>query len=130
MEERGWDKTYWFIDLHSTVVVPNYAEEGIPTEFYPMAKEVLQILSNRSDICLIMYTCSHPKEIKQYLEFFDGNDIHFEYVNENPEVKTGDDAYGCYDDKPYMNVLFEDKAGFHPEEWFGIKELLETKYKE
>jgi hypothetical protein len=33
--------------------------------------------------------------------------LHLEYVNDNPEVTT--EGYGCYDYKPYMNVLFEDK---------------------
>lgn len=121
MSERGWDKVYYFVDLHSTVIKPNYEVGNIPTEFYPYAKEVLQFLSIRKDISLIMFTCSHPEEIEQYLEFFEANDIHFDYVNENPEVKTNIEGYGCYDKKPYMNVLMDDKAGFDPEtEWYDM----------
>lgn len=125
MTDRGWDKIYYFIDLHSTVIKPNYERGNIPTEFYPYAKEVLQYLSKREDISLIMYTCSHPEEIVDYVEFFKGHNIVFEYINENPEVTTKVGGYGCYDTKPYMNVLMDDKAGFEPEtEWLEIMEYF------
>ncbi len=128
MERRGWDKTYWFFDLHSTVIKPNYEANNIPKEFYPMAKYVLQELSKRDDIVMIMYTCSHPHEIVQYVEFFKEHNIEFSYVNENPEVTNADTSYGCYDKKPYMNVLLEDKAGFNAEEdWFKIAKFMKFK---
>lgn len=128
MEKRGWDKVYYLVDLHSTVIKPNYQAGNIPTEFYPNAKEVLQMLTKRKDICLIMYTCSHPHEIEEYKEFFEGHGITFEYVNENPEVKTQEGGYGCYDKKPYMNVLIDDKAGFDGEtEWMLIKNYFSIK---
>lgn len=69
--ERNWDKVYWAFDLHGTILVPNYKAGQIPTEFYPHAKETLQLISKMKDVCLIMYTCSHPHEIQQYLEFFE-----------------------------------------------------------
>lgn len=128
-KKKKWNKTYWFFDLHSTVIVPNYQYGNIPKEFYPHAKEVLQILSEREDVCLIMYTCSHPHEIKEYLKHFEENGIHFDYVNKNPEVEAEDGGYGYYQDKPYMNVLFEDKAGFDAEtEWELVRDLLNEKY--
>ena len=128
-EKRGWDKTYWFFDIHSTILKPNYQYGNIPKEFYPHAKEAMQIISKLDDVCMVLYTCSHPHEIEQYLEFFKENNIHFQYVNENPEVATDLNGYGCYDKKPYINVLFEDKAGFNPEtEWLEVLELLTNKY--
>lgn len=121
--ERGWNKIFWAIDIHQTVIYPNYSAAEIPTEFYPLAKEVLKEISNREDITLIMYTCSHPHEIEQYFELFNQNGIHFAHVNENPEVKNA--AYGCYDKKPYFNVLLEDKSGFDPStDWMAIANLL------
>lgn len=130
-EERGWDKTFWFFDIHSTILKPNYTFGDIPKEFYPHAKETLQILSKLPDVELIIYTCSHPHEIEQYLEFFKNNNIDFKYVNENPEVKTQLNGYGCYDKKPYMNVLFEDKAGFDAEtEWKEVLDLIKSQYGE
>ena len=130
-EERGWDKTFWFFDIHATILKPNYTFGDIPKEFYPYAKETLQILSKLPDVELIIYTCSHPHEIEQYLDFFKENGIDFKYVNENPEVKTQLNGYGCYDKKPYMNVLFEDKAGFDAEtEWEEVLELIKLNYGE
>ena len=86
-EKRGWDKTYWFIDLHSTCLKSNYKIGSIPTEFYPYAKETLQLLTKLSDVVLIMYTCSHPNEIQEYINFFKSQDIHFDYINESPRSR-------------------------------------------
>jgi len=71
-----------------------------------------------------LYTCSYPKEIQRYLEFFDVNGINFDYANKNPDAKNT--KYGYYEDKPYYNVLFEDKAGFDAEnDWLLIEKYFE-----
>jgi hypothetical protein len=120
-EKRGWDRLYFAVDLHGTVLVPNYSLGDIPKEFYPMAKEVLQKLSSRNDIVLIIYTCSFPNEIEEYLNYFKSHGINFDYVNSNPEVKTKEGGVGYFKDKFYFNVLLEDKAGFDPlTEWDEI----------
>ena len=128
MVKRNWDKTYWMFDIHGTILKPNYEYGNIPKEFYPHAKEALQFINKMEDVVMILSTCSHPHEIEQYLEYFKENDIHFKYVNENPEVETNLEGYGCYDKKPYMNVLFEDKCGFDGEQdWVGVFEYLKYK---
>jgi DNA modification methylase len=130
MLKRGWDKTYWAIDIHGTIIKPNYEAGNIPKTFYPYSLECLRLLSDREDVCLILYTCSHPHEIEEYLELFRKEWINFKFVNENPEVKTEENGYGCYDRKFYFNVLFEDKAGFDPEvDWEEIFEYLRTNKK-
>ena len=122
-QNKGWDKTYWAFDIHGTILKPTYKTGVISTEFYPYAKEVMQRLSRRSDIVKILYTCSYPEEIIQYLKFFQEHEIHFNYVNQNPDVCAG--AYGHYDKKFYFNVLFEDKAGFDPAtDWEAVMNLL------
>lgn len=126
-KERWWDKTFWGIDIHDSIIVPNYRGDEIPTEWYPFAKEGMLMITNRKDICPFLYTCSWPKEIVKYRKFFSDQGINFEYANENPEVKN--DAYGYYRTKPYFNVLFEDKAGFDPIEWEYVIETLK-KYPE
>lgn len=127
-KQRSWDKTYWAFDIHETIIIPNYKVNSIPTEFYPNAKEVLQLISKRRDISIILYTCSHPDEISKYVNFFESNSIICDYVNENPEVHS--EGYGYYEDKFYFNVLFEDKAGFEPAtDWIKVKQLL-IKYPE
>jgi len=113
--ERKWDRTFWAVDIHETIIVPNYKKDDIPTEWYPNAKEALQKMSERNDIDLILFTCSWPHEIEKYLEMLENEGIHFKYSNENPDIPNG--AYGHYEKKFYFNVLFEDKAGFHPREW-------------
>jgi hypothetical protein len=108
MDEKKWEYVFFYFDLHHTVLLPDY--NNTTCEFYPDAKEVLQYYSKRGDILMALYTCSYPKEVERYLNFFMKNDIIFKYVNTNPEVPNT--AYGCYEHKPYFNVLFEDKAGF------------------
>lgn len=128
-ERRGWDRGYFFFDIHATILKPNYMFGQIPKEFYPNALETLQYISNIDEIVMILYTCSHPHEIEEYLEYFTNLGINFKYVNENPEVETQLNGYGCYDKKPYMNVLFEDKSGFDAEtEWFEVLEVMKSKY--
>ena len=129
MERKGWDKIYVFVDLHSTAIKPNYSTDEVPKEFYDLAEETLQIMSDIPEICLVMYTCSHPHEIEQYKEFFKSHGINFEYINKNDEVTTEEGGYGYYEDKPYMNVLLDDKAGFFPDEdWVLVRDFLIEKY--
>ena len=117
--KMGWEKTYWAFDIHETILKPNWDATQIPTEFYDGAKETLRLLSDRSDIVMFLYTCSHPRDTDQYLAYFKSHGIHFDFVNENPEVKNSD--LGYYDKKPYFNVLLDDKAGFDPtKEWKAI----------
>jgi hypothetical protein len=35
---RNWEKQYWAVDIHGTIVAPNYQLGNIPREFYPLAK--------------------------------------------------------------------------------------------
>lgn len=127
-KQKNWAKTYWCFDIHGTILKPTHQKNNIATEFYPGALTVLQYLSTRTDIVCILYTCSYPHEIKQYLEFFQKHKINFQYVNENPEITES--AYGYFEDKLYFNVLLDDKAGFDGElDWFSIGELLKLKMK-
>jgi hypothetical protein len=121
-KQRQWDRTFWAVDLHGTVIKPNYRDDELPTDYYPSALKTMRLLTMRTDIILIMYTCSHPAEIKRYLEKFRADEIHFDHVNKNPEVKS--EGYGHYEDKPYFNLLLDDKAGFDPDvHW---QQILET----
>lgn len=111
---KGYDCIYVFVDIHGTVVKPNYSTTELPTEFYYNAKGALQALSKRPDVRLIMYTCSHYEDLVKYQNFFSANGIKFDYINENPECVTGT-GYGNYDKKPFYNILLDDRAGFEPE---------------
>lgn len=124
--KKQWDKIYVLVDIHGTVIKSNYSNVDIPTEFYPLAKECLQSMSMAKDVCLILWTCSHKHEIEKYKELFSKNDIHFDYVNENPEIFTQENNYGCYDDKLYADMILDDKAGFDPmEDWLPLLQAIE-----
>lgn len=118
--EKKWDKIYVGVDLHGVVIKPDYTdEEKTSLDYYPLAKSCLQKLSQRDDVCLIMYTCSHPRELEAYQRLFDADGIHFDHINKNPEVHNT--RYGNYTDKPYFDILLEDKAGFYPEtDWITL----------
>ena len=124
-KSRNWDRMYWAIDLHGTLILPNYEKmKAEDVVYYQDAMEAMQALTARSDIRLIMYTCSHPAEIEEYKKRFHADGIHFDWVNCNPDVAQTE--YGYYEDKPYFNVMLDDKAGFDPEvDWIYIRGLLE-----
>lgn len=120
--KRGWNNVFIAVDIHDVILEANYKAGDIPKTFLGMAKEVLQRLSKRSDVTLILYTCSHPHEILEYLEFFKENEIFFKHVNCNPDCPNT--AFGCFDTKFYYNIMLEDKAGFEPNQWEEINSAL------
>ena len=127
---KGWKKIYVFVDLHECTLKPDWELDGLNHDYYPGAKELLQHLTGRKDIVLVMWTCSHEFEISQYIQNFKKDDIFFDYINENPEITTDKSGvgntekpkYGCYDKKPYYNVLLDDKAGCLPADLPSILE--------
>jgi hypothetical protein len=124
-KQKGWKKTYWAFDIHGTMLRPTFKSGVVSTEFYPYAREVMQLLSLKKDIVRVLYTCSYPHEIEQYIEYFKKHGIYFDYINENPDVCAG--AYGHYERKFYFNVLFEDKAGFDPlTDWKLVLDLIQS----
>lgn len=123
--EKEWFETYWAFDIHGTILIPTFRKDSYDSEFYPWAKETLQLLTKRRDIVMILSTSSYPEEIEYYQKVFKENDIHFKYVNENPDIDSSKGNFGYYENKFYFNVLFEDKSGFQAEiEWKEIFDLL------
>lgn len=117
MKAMSWDRIFFFVDIHETILYPDYNNKE-ENKYYPFAKEVLQYLSKKTDVSLCLYTCSYPKEIERYIKFFKNHDIEFEMINKNIEVENT--TYGYYQDKPYFNLLLDDKAGFEAEEDWKI----------
>ena len=123
--EKQWYTTYWAFDIHGVILKPNYRKNSQYVNFYPYAKETLQLLTKREDIIMIMYTSSYPKEIEYYYRIFKNNKIYFKYINENPDIDSIKGNFGYYKNKFYFNVLFEDKSGFSAEiEWKQIYDYL------
>jgi len=129
--DRKWYETYWAFDIHGVISVPTHRKNDGKVIFYPYAKETLQLVTERKDIVMIMSTSSYPSEIKKYNKIFKENNIHFKYINENPDISTAKGSFGHYKQKFYFNVMFEDKAGFDPlTEWKPIYNLLKKYEKE
>jgi len=125
--ERGWDKwprIYWAIDLHDVIIPGTYTRNNEGRAFYPDAKEVLQWLSLREDMCIILYTSSYSDAIHDINEWLFQNGIKVNYVNENPECV--DTKLCSFAGKWYMDILLDDKAGFVGiTDWGEIKKTLE-----
>lgn len=120
-----WPEVYFCIDLHGTII-PSGKSSNDKTdhlEFYPHAKEVLQFLSNRKDIFVILWTATPSSRINSVLEWFMGHDIAFNFVNTNPHAKST--PRSDFGRKFYFSVLLDDRAGFEPEtDWLAIKNEL------
>lgn len=129
-KNQNWFYVYFAIDLHGVISKPDYRKTSKVIDYYPYAKETLQLLSKRDDIILILFTSSYPDEVKIYMETFINDGINFKYINENPEIDSSKGNFGFYDKKFYFNVLMDDKAGFLPTDWYYIfKYFKRTKYR-
>jgi len=68
--KKEYFETYWAIDLHGTVLIPNYRKDKLEADFYPWAKKTLQLMSKRPDIIMIIYSSSYPDELEYYQKIF------------------------------------------------------------
>ena len=122
--ERNWNRIYVGCDIHSTILKPTYSTI-LSTGYYPYAKESLQLLSEKPEMCLILWSCSLPELNIEYSEFFKQDGINFDYINSNPEVKSTE--YADFDTKLYFSVGLDDKFGFDPEEdWQALLNYLKS----
>lgn len=126
MVEKEWDTVYVLVDLHGTIFRPCYKEEET-YEFYPWARDVLQLLSAERSVKLILWTSTDRTYIHDYLKVLEYNDIHIDYVNHNPEVERSEDdpKQSSFAEKLYYNVGIDDKFGFDPEnDWAELYEFF------
>ncbi|MBO4659634.1 MAG: hypothetical protein J5637_08430 [Prevotella sp.] len=123
MREKNWEKIYIAVDIHDTILRACYDDEET-YDYLPSAKEVLQMISLREDICLILWSSCHRDKLAEYARHFLDDGIKFDYVNENPEVENT--RLQNFDEKLYMNVGLDDKFGFDGEtDWEVIRQVLE-----
>ena len=120
--EKGWEKIYVVVDIHDTILRACY-DKTEAYDYFPYAKEALQIMSYRDDICLILWSGSTIEILETYRDHFAADGIRFEHINENPEVENS--AYQNFDKKLYFNVGIDDRFGFDPEtDWEQVIEAL------
>lgn len=116
-EKLGYDKVYIAVDIHNTIFKPSWDKEET-YEYLGKAKEVLQVLTKRTDVVLIIWSASYPSKILKYKEKFGEDGIVFDYTNCNLDVKSG--KISCFEIKPYYDILIDNKAGFDWNEWEEI----------
>lgn len=121
-KEKNWEKIYVLVDIHDTIIRACYENEET-YDYFPNAKAALQLLSNREDICLILWSACYDDKLADYLNKFSTDGIHFDYANENPEV--GNTSLSNFDVKLYFNVGIDDKFGFDGNsDWAEVIEAL------
>lgn len=110
------------VDVHNTILKPTFDKKET-FEYFPYAKETLQLLSEKENIKLIMWTSSYDEKIQMYLKHFEENGIIFNFVNENKEY--GNVSFACFDTKFYYDIGIDDKFGFDAEhDWKEIYTFL------
>lgn len=110
-EDRGWDRIYFAIDVHDTILKANYDNGGY-SFINDSARYAMQMLSRRSDIRIILWSSMYSYEMNSLIAWLASNDIHIDFANENPDEP--DTTYACFARKFYFSVLIDDKAGFDP----------------
>lgn len=134
--KRGYDTTYWAIDIHDTIVPSTYTyPNNYDLTLYPYMIKAMKLLSSMQDQRLILWSCTTQEKIQELLQALIKHDIYISYFNENPECRSND--ISCFDKKFYFDILLDDKAGFDPEyDWkliyshirtiraFGVQEYL------
>ena len=114
---------FWAIDLHGVIFKPDFKKDG-PVEFYDGAIEVLQNITMHPKCKIIIYSAVQPHLYERYAIAFKENNIHIDYINENPECV--DTMLSDFSKKIYFSILLEDKAGFEGDtDWFLIKTELQ-----
>ncbi len=123
MREKNWEKIYVVVDIHDTILRACYDDEET-YDYLPSAKQALQMMSLRKDICLILWSSSHRDKLMEYIRHFLDDGIRFDYINENPEVDNT--RLQSFEEKLYMNVGLDDKFGFDGEtDWKIVCQVLE-----
>lgn len=113
-QERGWDRIYWSLDLHGTVLEGTY----VPGEYKwisPEIPDILRAISEFDETHFILWSSLHDNEKPAVLKFFADAGISVFAVNENPNEKNT--LTGNFDAKFYTSVIVDDKAGFDPKDW-------------
>ena len=125
MKEKSWDEIYIMIDIHDTIFRACYHDEE-KHEYFPFAKECLQLMSNDPRLKLILWSSTYPEVLEKYRKFFSTDGINFDMVNINDKVENTE--LSCVIDKTYFNVGIDDKFGFEAEsDWEVLFEYLIAK---
>ena len=117
---KKWNKLYWIIDLHDTVISGTHNKFNEGAILYPYAKQTLDYLHDHEIHQTILWTSSHDDAIDDVLKHFD---LRFNYLHSNPECPSTELCN--FDRKLYFNFILDDKALFDPvNDWYEILSTL------
>ena len=109
--------------IGNTLVAQDTVTDDSDLDYYPYAREALQLMTNRDDICMILWSGCYDEQMAMYRSHFAEEGIRFDYANENPEV--GKTSFQNFEVKLYFNVGIDDKFGFEAEtDWVKVIEVL------
>lgn len=121
--ERGWDRTYWCIDLHGVVLPRTYSKKQTYEELPSGAYEVLTWLSQRPDHCIIVWSSTHQDDMADAVRFLKEYGVNVDYVNDNPECDST--FLSDFGRKFYFDILLDDKAGFDMDtDWYEVRDAI------
>ena len=134
--KRGYDYTYWAIDIHDTLVPSTYTYPNVYDLMkYDYMVLAMQTLSRMPDMKIILWSCTTKEKIQELSDLLEKHDINIDYFNENPECESNDISY--FQKKFYFDIGLDDKFSFNPyTDWkiiythvrtiqaFGIEEYL------
>lgn len=121
--QRGWSKVFIVIDLHGTIITPEYNKNNTGAKTYEHAEDVLRYWTKRNDLVLILWTSSYLSNCQDILAELFLKGVNFDYFNENPMEKSN--GLSDFSSKFYFNVLLDDKAGFDPDkDWLRLKKYF------
>ena len=75
--EKNWEKIYVVVDIHDTILHACYENEET-YDYYPYSREALQLMTNREDICLILWSGCYDEIMNEYRSRFAEEGIHFD----------------------------------------------------
>lgn len=122
---RNWDTLYVLIDVHGVIIPGSWHKYNDFRFISEDCIEVLQWFTKRKDFKLILWTSSHDDEIVAIIEWLNKFNIDINFVNRNPECKNTE--YANFSNKPYFNILIDDKASFDPTiDWLLLGKEIEN----
>lgn len=68
-KEKNWEKIYVVVDIHDTILRACYENEET-YDYYPYAREALQLMTNRDDICMILWSGCYDEQMAVYRNHF------------------------------------------------------------
>ena len=68
-KEKNWEKIYVVVDIHDTILRACYENEET-YDYYPYAREALQLMTSRDDICMILWSGCYDEQMAMYRSHF------------------------------------------------------------